>query len=134
VANSNDQDAAGPPDAVEIEWQFDALDLRPVERWLATLPTLGLADDEQRTITALAKTPRRLVDSYLDTSDWRLAAAGFVVRTRRRGRQDEVTLKDTKEAPGGASWPRCCRCAPGGGPSRSGWAASTRPKWRWTTP
>jgi CHAD domain-containing protein len=98
VANSNDQDAAGPPDAVEIEWQFDALDLRPVERWLATLPTLGLADDEQRTITALAKTPRRLVDSYLDTSDWRLAAAGFVVRTRRRGRQDEVTLKDTKEA------------------------------------
>ena len=29
-------------DPVEIEWQFDALDLRPVERWLATLPTLAI--------------------------------------------------------------------------------------------
>ncbi len=49
-------------------------------------------------MTALAQTPRRLVDSYLDTDDWRMARAGFVVRTRRRGRHDEVTMKDT--APG----------------------------------
>ena len=33
------------------------------------------------------RTPRRLTDSYLDTADWRIARAGFVVRTRRRGRQ-----------------------------------------------
>jgi CHAD domain-containing protein len=83
---------------VEIEWQFDALDLRPVERWLATLPTLSIDADPSLTITALARTPRRLVDVYLDTDDWRMAAAGFVLRTRRRGRQDEATLKDTKPA------------------------------------
>ncbi len=85
---------AGAPDPIEIEWQFDALDLRPVERWLAALPTLSIDGDEQLTITALAKPPRRLVDSYLDTEDWRMLRAGFVVRTRRRGRQDEITLKD----------------------------------------
>jgi triphosphatase len=87
-------------DPVEIEWQFDALDLRPVERWLSVLPTLSIDVDPTHTITALAKTPRRLVDVYLDTEDWRMASAGFVLRTRRRGRQDEVTLKDTKPAEG----------------------------------
>lgn len=83
---------------MEIEWQFDALDLRPVERWLATLPTLSIDAAEQQTVTALAKPPRRLVDSYLDTTDWRMARAGFVVRIRRRGRHDEITLKDTQSA------------------------------------
>jgi CHAD domain-containing protein len=87
-------------DPVEVEWQFDALDLRPVERWLSTLPTLSLEADPTQTITALAKTSRRLVDTYLDTEDWRMAHAGFVLRTRRRGRADEVTLKDTKPATG----------------------------------
>jgi triphosphatase len=77
----------------EIEWQFDALDLRPVERWLATLPTLSIEPYEQTTITALAQPPQRLVDSYLDTDDWRMANAGFVVRTRRQGRRDDITLK-----------------------------------------
>jgi CHAD domain-containing protein len=87
-------------DPVEIEWQFDALDLRPVERWLSTLPTLSIEADPTQTITALARTPRRLVDVYLDTDDWRMANAGFVLRTRRRGRRDEATLKDTKPAEG----------------------------------
>jgi CHAD domain-containing protein len=87
-------------DLVEIEWQFDALDLRPVERWLSTLPTMSIDADPAQTFTALAKTPRRLIDVYLDTEDWRMAGAGFVLRTRRRGRQDEVTLKDTKPAEG----------------------------------
>jgi triphosphatase len=90
----------GEHDPVEIEWQFDALDLRPVERWLATLPTLAIETGDGGTVTALARTPRRLVDSYLDTEDWRIARAGFVVRTRRRGRHDEVTLKDTRPAEG----------------------------------
>ncbi len=87
-------------DPVEIEWQFDALDLRPVERWLATLPTLAIETGDGGTITALARPPRRLVDSYLDSDDWRIARAGFVVRTRRRGRHDEITLKDTQPAEG----------------------------------
>ena len=93
-------DEPGEHDPVEIEWQFDALDLRPVERWLATLPTLAIETGDGGTVTALARTPRRLVDSYLDTDDWRIARAGFVVRTRRRGRHDEVTLKDTRPAEG----------------------------------
>ena len=93
-------DEPGQPDPVEIEWQFDALDLRPVERWLATLPTLAVETHDGGTITALARPPRRLVDSYIDTDDWRIARAGFVVRTRRRGRHDEITLKDTRPAEG----------------------------------
>jgi triphosphatase len=90
------------PDPVEVEWQFDALDLRPVERWLATLPTLTVeaATEGNGTVTALAQTPRRLVDSYIDTDDWRVARAGFVARTRHRGRQVEVTMKDMHPAQG----------------------------------
>jgi CHAD domain-containing protein len=92
--------AADQADPVEIEWQFDALDLRPVERWLATLPTLAVETGDGGTVTALAQTPRRLVDSYLDTDDWRVARAGFVARTRHRGRHDEVTMKDMRPAEG----------------------------------
>jgi triphosphatase len=83
---------------IEVEWQFDALDLRPVERWLAALPNLTVELDDQRTITATTHSPRRLIDSYLDTSDWRMARAGFVVRTRRHGRTDQITLKATRAA------------------------------------
>src|ERR1700677_3275406 len=88
-------EAPGGHDPVEIEWQFDALVLRPVERWLATLPTLAIETVDGGTVTALARPPRRLVDSYLDCEDWRIARAGFVVRTRRRGRSDEVTPRTT---------------------------------------
>jgi CHAD domain-containing protein len=98
VSGTRDEGAPGE-DPVEIEWQFDALDLRPVERWLAGLPTLALeTGDASGTVTALARSPRRMVDSYLDTDDWRIARAGFVLRTRRRGRHDEITLKDTRPA------------------------------------
>ncbi len=71
-----------------------------MERWLATLPTLAIETGDGGTVTALARPPRRLVDSYLDCDDWRIARAGFVVRTRRRGRSDEVTLKDSRPAEG----------------------------------
>ncbi len=47
----------GTDDPVEIEWQFDALDLRPVERWLATLPTLSVETHDGGTVTALARRP-----------------------------------------------------------------------------
>ncbi len=94
--------SAGPAGAgtTEVEWQFDALDLRPVERWLAVLPTRFYADVP--TLTVLAKPTRRLVDRYVDTADWRVGQAGFVLRTRQRGRAVEVTLKETRPAePGG---------------------------------
>jgi CHAD domain-containing protein len=86
-------------DQVEVEWQFDALDLRPVERWLAALPLLPPGSSTP--LTAQAKAPRRLTDRYLDTADWRLGRAGLVLRTRRRGRNDEATLKDLRPAGSG---------------------------------
>lgn len=87
-------------EATEVEWQFDALDLRPVERWLAALPSRA-ANDGLPTLTALAKPPRRLVDRYLDTQDRRVGQAGLVLRIRRRGRSLEVTMKDTRPAGAG---------------------------------
>ncbi len=78
---------------VGVQWQFDALDLRPVERWLSTLPTLSIGPEDQRMLSAVCQPSQRLIDSYLDTSDWRMARAGFVVRTRRRGRHDEINLR-----------------------------------------
>ena len=66
----------GNGEPLEIEWQFDALDLRPVERWLAALPTLAVETSDGGTVTALARTPRRLTDSYLDTDDWRMKPPG----------------------------------------------------------
>jgi len=86
-------------DDVEVEWQLDALDLRPVERWLAALP--GGHRGGLGTVTVLAKPSRRLVDRYLDTEDWRVGRAGLVLRTRHHGRRDEVTLKDTTSAGSG---------------------------------
>ena len=101
MARATGDGRASGREMIEIEWQFDALDLRPVERWLSTLPMLSLAGEEQSTITALARPPRRMIDSYIDTDDWRMARAGFVLRTRRRGRHDEITLKDTQSAQAG---------------------------------
>lgn len=90
-----------PPEDVEVEWQFDALDLRPVERWLAGLPGTAVAqvpESDGVPLLALAKPGRRLVDRYLDTEDWRVGRAGYVLRTRRHGRRDEATLKNLRPA------------------------------------
>lgn len=100
MSESRVEGTPGGADPVEVEWQFDAFDLRPVERWLATLPTLAVEADGGGPVTALAQTPRRLVDSYLDTDDWRVARAGFVTRSRHRGRHVEVTMKDMHPAQG----------------------------------
>ena len=88
--------AENAQEPTEVEWQFDALDLRPVERWLAALPSRVFADTP--TLTVLAKPTRRLLDRYMDTADWRVGQAGFVLRTRQRGRAVEVTMKDTRAA------------------------------------
>lgn len=90
----------GGAEGEEVEWQFDALDLRPVERWLAALPSRVYGDGVP-TLTVLAKQPRRLVDHYADTADWRVARAGFVLRTRQRGRATEATMKDMRPATAG---------------------------------
>jgi CHAD domain-containing protein len=91
--------AASAGDDVEVEWQFDALDLRPVERWLAALPGTPFGEDPAApSLTALAKPAIRQVDRYLDTEDWRIGRAGLVLRTRRKGRLQEATLKDSRPA------------------------------------
>jgi CHAD domain-containing protein len=83
---------------IEVEWQLDALDLRPVERWLALRtgpqavaePILGLG--------IVPGSPKRLVDVYVDTEDWRMGRAGYVLRVRRRAGRLEATLKDLSAA------------------------------------
>jgi CHAD domain-containing protein len=97
----------GAASDVEIEWQLDALDLRPVERWLAaagqllTLVGDGTSGAGPSAVVAVARGAERLVDTYLDTADWRMARSGHVLRVRHRAGRDEITLKDTAPAQSG---------------------------------
>jgi CHAD domain-containing protein len=70
----------------ETEWQFDALDLRPVARWLE------VRGDEHPGAVSPEST-QRLTDRYLDTEDWRIYRAGYTLRIRSDGRRSEATLK-----------------------------------------
>jgi triphosphatase len=79
------------PESREMEWQFDALDLRPVERWLS-------APEEWQAATGVTVAPdgsKVEVDLYLDTDDWRFRRAGYALRLRRVGRRRtaEATLE-----------------------------------------
>lgn len=76
-------------DHQEIEWQFDALDTRPVARWLQSR--------SRRDGPAVASSETRdLTDTYFDTADWRLHRAGYALRVRRKagkGGGYEATMK-----------------------------------------
>ncbi|HEY7947810.1 MAG TPA: CHAD domain-containing protein [Acidimicrobiales bacterium] len=91
------------PSNVEVEWQLDALDLRPVERWLGTFPKVIRGHEGASTVEITIETlpVRRTVDAYLDSEDWRIGRAGFVLRIRHHADQAEVTLKDTAPAVSG---------------------------------
>ncbi len=72
----------------EREWQFDALDLRPVAAWVERTELVSVA--------GVAAVPTGEVDQhdvYLDTEDWRLHRAGLSVRVRHKDSGDEATLK-----------------------------------------
>ncbi|MGO9559218.1 MAG: CHAD domain-containing protein [Acidimicrobiales bacterium] len=113
---------------VEVEWQLDALDLRPVERWFnarfsdasdtvdatanaSGTSTANAAASTQAVgsgsallppgLTVVPRPAKRLVDTYLDTEDWRIARSGYVLRTRRRGGVLEATMKDLAPAADG---------------------------------
>jgi CHAD domain-containing protein len=85
------------PAQVEIEWQLDALDLRPVERWLAARTGPGAVEPIPG-LSIVAGAPRRLVDAYVDSEDWRMGRAGYALRVRRRAGRAEATLKDLSSA------------------------------------
>src|SRR5438094_7382289 len=80
-------------DIREVEWQFDAVGLRPVVRWL----TGGIVTGAEA-VPSVEIAPGRTVsqsDVYLDSDDWRFARAGYTLRVRRVGRRRaEATLKE----------------------------------------
>ncbi|MGH2626286.1 MAG: CYTH domain-containing protein, partial [Anaerolineales bacterium] len=82
-----------PASHTESEWQFVALDVRPVARWLEGANIPGYA--------VIAAGTKEVVDTYYDTADWRLQAAGFTCRIREKADGAELTLKTMAEAPGG---------------------------------
>ncbi len=91
---------------MEVEWQLDAIDLRPVERWLnpangSSGAIVAVSDVGGVAVSAHPQPARRMVDTYMDTDDWRVGRSGFVLRVRRRAGVAEVTLKDTAPAVGG---------------------------------
>ena len=79
--------------SIETEWQFDAVHLAPVQRWLA--------QHAEGTIRVDPAGTRSLVDTYLDTSDLRIHRAQRSLRLRRIGRGTEITLKTHASAVAG---------------------------------
>ncbi|MBA2693370.1 MAG: CHAD domain-containing protein [Rubrobacter sp.] len=72
-------------DHVEVEWQFDALDVRPVARWLE-----GFSSNSAKVSPSGEK---EMSDVYLDTDDWRMFRAGYALRIREKGGEIEATMK-----------------------------------------
>jgi CHAD domain-containing protein len=73
----------------ELEWQFDAQDLRPVRRWVDAAAAAG-----DRGVTIAPGKTINQVDTYLDTPDRRLERAGYSVRIRKsRQSPVEATMK-----------------------------------------
>src|SRR6202161_1737271 len=75
----------------EVEWQLASTDLGSVRRWLA---------DHGR-IDGLLLQPRstlQILDTYLDTDDWRIHRAGFALRIRSESGKSEATLKSLRSA------------------------------------
>jgi inorganic triphosphatase YgiF len=79
----------------EIEWQFDAPDLRPVVRWIGSA---AASDGADRIKIAPGRSDNH-IDTYLDTEDRRLDRAGYSVRLRRSRRPPaEATMKTLDDA------------------------------------
>lgn len=95
--------ATGTPPATdsEVEWQFEALDLGAVERWIAR-QAMAVTPARVELVASLemiaSPNAQRLADTYYDTADWRLGRAGFVLRTRRKGRRVVATMKNLTSA------------------------------------
>src|SRR5688572_23599008 len=75
-------------DHQEVEWQFDALDVRPVSKWLQE-GWQGLNP------SVVSGETHELSDDYFDTENWRIYRAGYALRIRHKGdeKRSEATLK-----------------------------------------
>ena len=78
-------------DTTEVEWQFDAVDLRPVIRWLEERDE----EAENRTLKIKSGGSTSQLDIYFDTEDRRFHRAGYALRVRRGGRGKHVGLEAT---------------------------------------
>jgi CHAD domain-containing protein len=78
-------------DTTEVEWQFDAVDLRPVIRWLEERDE----EAENRALRIKSGGSTSQLDIYFDTEDRRFHRAGYVLRVRRGGRGKHVGVEAT---------------------------------------
>src|SRR5215475_1020629 len=74
-------------DVREIEWRFDAVDLRPLLRWLERRE--GPEETQRVEVVAIGNGVTE-VDSYFETDDWRFRRSGCALRIRRLGRRREA--------------------------------------------
>src|ERR687889_1319932 len=81
-------------DHQEIEWQFDASELEPIEGWLDqhNSGSSGLLIAPESTI--------EITDTYYDTDDWRFYRAGYALRVRNTDGAVEATMKSLTPAEG----------------------------------
>ncbi len=78
----------------EIEWQFDADELGPVEGWL------GRQVSDSSGLAVVPDSTVGITDSYYDTDDWRLYRAGYALRVRETDGEVEATMKSLEPAEG----------------------------------
>jgi triphosphatase len=81
-------------DHQEIEWQFDADDLRPVEDWL------GRYDPGTSGLVVAPEATLEITDTYYDTAEWRFFRAGYALRVRNTNGEVEATMKSLTPAEG----------------------------------
>ena len=82
-----------PVDHHEVEWQFDAVELDPVEAWLRQHSSgSGLVVDPE--------SEEEITDTYYDAEDWRFYRAGYALRVRKAGSDAEATMKSLSPAEG----------------------------------
>lgn len=82
-----------PVDHHEVEWQFDAAELEPVEAWLRQHSSgSGLVVEPE--------SEEKITDTYYDAEDWRFYRAGYALRVRKAGSNSEATMKSLSPADG----------------------------------
>lgn len=90
------REGSGHQGGREVEWQLAATDLGIVRHWLADHGTIdGLVLEPRSTL--------EIVDTYLDTDDWRIHRAGFALRIRSESGKSEATLKSLHSAGAGVA-------------------------------